>query len=198
MLDLFPQTSLIRLASDATVITAAAGFFGRISWTFASWIIRVMEEKLSEKPRVIEIVVSKSDGVFDPTKTSPKCLIVRYGSDQYIERMASDSERYAGRLRNEIINIEISREVETTAINFILKLPVHQRLGTQFKCFVDVLDESRLQPTVDFLNTAENIIDVSPSAGPNGNTRIFFLLKIPGCAVVKTVEGYENNMCFPH
>ncbi len=194
----FDESSLLRLVSDATFVTAAAGFVGRISWVFASWVIREAEERFSKKPITIEIVVSKLDGVFDKSKTLPQCLLVRYGSDQYLERMASDSEKYFGRLRNEIIDVEVVRDEAAGVINFVLRLPVHQRLGTQFKCFVDVLDRTRLQAAVDFLNQSEQITDVSCSAGPRGDARIYFLLNVPGCAVVKTVEGYENNICFPH
>lgn len=191
------EASVLKLATDATVITAVAGFFGKIFWSIATWIIRLVEERLAKKPKMIEIVVSKMDGVFDKNKTMPKCLLVRYGTDQYIEHMASDAERYAGRLRNEVIDINVVRDNQAGVVHFVLSLPVHQRLGTQFKCFVDILDGSRYQSTMNFLNSSEQITDVAPSAGPNGEARLYFLLKMSGCAVVKTVDGFENNMCFP-
>lgn len=197
-MNFFDEASVLKIATDATMITAVAGFFGRIFWWLATWATQWFEEKISRAPKTIEIVISKMDGIFDKQKTRPQCLLVRYGTDQYIEHMASDAERYAGRLRNEIIDIEVVKDATTSVVHFVLKLPVHQRMGTQFKCYVDVLDRSRHQAAIDFLNSSEYITDVTPSAGPSGEGRLYFLLQVAGCTVVQTVDGFENNMCFPH
>jgi hypothetical protein len=37
------------------------------------------------------------------------CQIVRYGTDQYIEKMASDQERYEGRLQNRVYKLRTHR-----------------------------------------------------------------------------------------
>ncbi|MDP3833675.1 MAG: hypothetical protein Q8Q82_06910 [Hydrogenophaga sp.] len=194
----FNEARLVATITDATTITAIAGFVGRIFWKLASDFLKVTEEWLSKKPKKIKIVIAKSDGIFNIKKVKPRCLIVRYGTDQYIERIASDSEKYTGRLRNTVIDISVSQSSADSAVYFTLSLPVHRRLGTQFKCFVDVLDDSKKEAVINFLSQSPQISNPSTSASAHGTSRIYFLLKVPECTTVTTVEGYANNMCFPH
>ncbi len=53
------------------------------------------------------------------------CLVVRFGTDDYLASMASEQERHQGRLINRVVEIE--RDA--------LLLPVHRKLGTQFKLY---------------------------------------------------------------
>jgi hypothetical protein len=62
------------------------------------------------------------------------CLVVRYGTDNYLSTLASDQEKFEGRLKNKIIRIETKLDGAENA-NLVLKLPVHKRIGTQFKVF---------------------------------------------------------------
>jgi hypothetical protein len=38
-----------------------------------------------------------------PRKVALRCLIIRYGSDAYLEKLASDHERFEGRIRYEVL-----------------------------------------------------------------------------------------------
>ena len=98
------------------------------------------------------------------SRNEERCLLVRYGADIYLERMASDSDKREGRLRNRVLPNRVSiipapswriwerlihwwkcRVLFYTPVqpdsnniegNFLL--PVHQRLGTQFKLFFQI------------------------------------------------------------
>lgn len=121
------------------------------------------------------------------------CLLIRYGSDDYLKALASDQEKYEGRLKNKILPIETAHDPSGN-VSFTLRLPIHRRLGTQFKCFVNVKDESGMDKVLDFLNSSDVVSDAGPSHGVKAN-RIYFLVK--RFAVVETPEHNRNNMVYP-
>ena len=125
------------------------------------------------------------------------CLIVRYGTDNYIRDMANEQEKFEGQLQNRIIPVKVTVKVNVTKSDrFFLeiKLPVHKRIGTQFKCFATVKDDFQLEALYLILEKCKNIHGVSKSSSQFKN-RVYFLLK--DFETVKTVDGIENNMCFP-
>jgi len=121
------------------------------------------------------------------------CLIIRYGTDQYISTLASDQEKYEGRLQNRLIPIKVSVTSSGTGI-FSLNLPVHKRIGTQFKCFAVARDAQSVRNLKEFLENCEGLSEVSISHSIHSN-RIYFIIDRFG--VVNTVEGIQNNMVFP-
>jgi len=62
------------------------------------------------------------------------CLIIRYGNDKYLKGLATEEERWAGRLQNRVIPIPF--ENRASQLCGVFKLPVHRRLGTQFICAI--------------------------------------------------------------
>lgn len=131
-----------------------------------------------------------------------RCLIIRYGTDQYIEKMASDIDRQNGKLQNRIINFSTRIDTASNETEFALKLPVHRRLGTQFKCFADIDEklptgqkDELLEKLKTFLESSKIVSDVSISSSEHQH-RVYFLLNRFGS--VRTVDGFENNHCFPH
>lgn len=58
------------------------------------------------------------------------CLIVRFGTDDYLVSLASDQDRYEGRLINRVVPVDLA------AAEVKLRIPVHARLGTQFKLYI--------------------------------------------------------------
>lgn len=97
------------------------------------------------------------------------CLLVRYGTDLYFEKLASDQEKYEGRLQNRVLKnrtairwkfdvkdrITLLKglkyswrrvcgwnivEEDAEWLTPVFKLPVHSRLGTQFKFFLEVAE----------------------------------------------------------
>jgi hypothetical protein len=180
---------------DAAVLTSVLAFVCKLSWTAASECVRRLYAWSLRKPQQHRIVVAKTTVPFQKDVAEVFCLIVRYGSDQYIEHMASDREKYDGRLLNEVVKVVVDRSVDGS-VAFSVDLPVHKRLGTQFKCYVDVHPDGPKDAVLEFLSSHDEISDVSASSGLKGGERIYFLLK--KFATVTTVEGFKNNMCFPH
>lgn len=130
-----------------------------------------------------------------------RCLIVRYGTDQYIEKMASEIDRQNGQLQNRIIGVKAATRTTDGNTEFTLELPVHRRMGTQFKCFAEVSNKvaaperEALVKVIDAFITSSNIAtDISASSSEHEH-RVYFLLK--RFAAVTTVDGFQNNHCFP-
>jgi hypothetical protein len=180
---------------DAAVLTMVLAFVSKLSWAAASSLVRQVHTWFLSKPQEHRIVVAKTAVPFEKGSAEIFCLIVRYGSDQYIEHMASDREKYDGRLINKAVKVQVER-AEDGLVSFLLDLPVHKRLGTQFKCYVDVKPGGPKDAVLEFLSSHDGIHDVSTSSSLKGGERIYFLLK--KFATVTTVEGFQNNMCFPH
>ena len=134
-------------------------------------------------------------------KISFHCLIVRYGTDQYIEKMASEIDRQNGQLQNRILNVKSSGGAHGSETEFTLALPVHRRLGTQFKCFVDARKDALpkdkdafIREVKKFLESSKIATDISTSSSEH-HCRVYFLLS--RFAAVETVDGFQNNHCFP-
>lgn len=121
------------------------------------------------------------------------CLVIRYGTDNYIKDMASNQEKYDGRLQNKVIPINTCRGKEKD-LSLELKLPVHNRIGTQFKCFAEIQDSRKVDDLYSILEKCQRIYDISKSSSQFKN-RIYFLLQ--DFVTITTVEGIDNNMCFP-
>jgi len=126
-----------------------------------------------------------------------KCLIIRFGTDQYLRDMADDKEKRIGRLRNEIINLSASayKHEKKTSVN--LCLPVHKRLGVQFKVFFDIKEQWIETEAASKIFTEFRKAGLKPaiSSSPFHKKRIFILL--PEFGTIETVDGIKNNMCFP-
>jgi len=119
------------------------------------------------------------------------CLLVRYGTDSYIEKLASDEERHEGRLRLKLIPVDV--EFDNGNVFFVLNLPVHKRLGTQFKCFVVVSSLDEVQNVVEILQACAHVSDVKQSDSQYKN-RIYFLLD--QFAVVDSIDNIKNNFVY--
>ncbi len=63
-------------------------------------------------------------------------LLIRYGSDDYLRTMAGETDRNVGRPRYAILPMKLSLS-PTGEVLLSFSLPVHRRLGTQFRCFID-------------------------------------------------------------
>lgn len=162
----------------------------KIIWTFFSEVFNRVREWLSREIKHVNINLG-SYHEYLVNKAHFKCLIVRYGTDQYLGTLASDYEKFTGRLRNKEIPIKIEGSED---VRLILRLPVHRRIGTQFKCYVDVVDNDSVQFVKSRLMDCAAIEDISESSSPNVN-RFYFLISNVGTAV--TVDGIKNNMFFP-
>jgi hypothetical protein len=122
------------------------------------------------------------------------CLFVRYGSDDYLMKMASDEERYEGRLRLKLIPIKVQFNEKDQAV-FTLTLAIHKSLGTQFKCFAQARSIERVPAVIERLKNCEHA-SMAQQSDSYHRDRIYLLLdqfvRIP------TVDpAVTNNYIFP-
>ena len=179
---------------SAGVLTALAGFVGRVAWSGATvalgwlhgWHLRTVQRHT--------VALARKQLPFDHQILKPQCLIVRYGTDLYVEHLASDREKHDGRLQNRRIAVPITAHPDGST-TFRLRIPVHKRLGTQFKCFVDVQDPSKATEVLEFLSDCHSIVSPEHSSSPLYPKRIYFLLR--AFDVVESIDKHKNNMCFP-
>ncbi len=172
--------------------TAFITSIAKLTWDF----IKKLEKRFEEQASVFVFEKPIPLGLCEEVLNYGKFyyLLIRYGTDQYIRDMASDEERWIGRLRNEIYALK-AEEGSSGQIVLNLKLKVHRRLGTQFKVFFEL--DSRHEDKLDRVEAAfsESGLEYSFASSPAGKHRIFFILKDFG--TVTTVDGLKNNMCFP-
>jgi len=121
-------------------------------------------------------------------------LLVRFGTDEYLTKIASDQERYEGRLRLKLIPISVKYD-ETDQAVFTLRLPIHKSLGTQFKCFAKARTIELVPAVIDRLKNCEHASMVQQSDSYHRD-RIYFLLD--QFVRITTVDSTViNNFIFP-
>lgn len=125
-------------------------------------------------------------------------IAARFGTEEYLEKYASDEERAEGRWRLAIKKMPMRFDRKGNAF-LTLKIPVHKFLGTQFKCFVVVRgdgDEQKLEQRMRnweaLLPRCKNIVERAEPpephpigrGGPQVHNRLYFLLDtFSTCAV---------------
>lgn len=182
----------LELYLDATLLVALAG----IVWTVASRVTQEIYFKLALRTRKFEFLLTADEGVPENIE-SLNLLFIRYGNDTYLTNLASDQEKYHGRLRNKVIKV-LDRPPES-AQPIRVNINVHRRLGTQFKFFIEVRGDP--QAAIDYLTKHDTISDISSRERPAirlgevPRHRIFFL--VDRLDVVETVDGFKNNFIFP-
>jgi hypothetical protein len=160
----------------------------RLLWSSTSSLILRVREVLDSPVRLCTIALAGWDDV--PGAVQWKCLVVRFGTDAYLMHLASEQERFEGRLRNKVVpvetrNVPLLLGIERHVIG-TFKLPVHRRLGTQFKLFFEVPTEriaERIAKSSAFLETS-----IDKSTRP---IRVWVVARQFGHT--KSVEGYTNN-----
>lgn len=122
------------------------------------------------------------------------CLIIRYGTDEYISKMANDRERFEGRQLLKVRPISAAFDKNGQA-KFKLRLPIHKTMGTQFKCFAEARSLHHVPAVIATLEKCEHASDVKQSDSYK-RERVFFLLD--EFTVVETIHpGIKNNYIFP-
>lgn len=179
---------------ETGVLTAIVGFIGRVAWSGATVVLGWLHSWQLRAVQRHTIALARKQLPFDHRILKPQCLIVRYGTDPYIEHFASDREKHDGRLQNRRIDVPITEHPDGST-TFRLRIPVHKRLGTQFKCFVDVQNASNVTEVLEFLSGCHSIVSPEHSSNPQHPNRIYFLLR--AFNIVESIDQHTNNMCFP-
>lgn len=161
-------------------------------WGMFSEVTNRMRQFFAKRTQVYEVDLGQYHPEFDKV-INFYCLVVRYGTDAYLQCLASDRDRFDGRLQNRVLPIAVEKDKEENA-RFVLDLPVHQRIGTQFKCFAEVKSEEELEIANKALSACVRVHEVSKSSS-QFKYRIYFLLRDFG--TTKSIDGIENNICFP-
>jgi hypothetical protein len=192
--ELWSSKTIIQILVGSAFVTAmintiwflvSAALQGLQHWWNATWTVYPVEFSRGMKEERYAKIRDAIEGF--------SCLHVRYGTDQYLSMLASEQEKYEGRLRNNVLPIKVRFDRAGNAV-FTLRLPLHKRIGTQFKCFVTVRRENMLGSVEEFLKSCDRVKGVSVSRGVKSN-RIYFLLDRFG--EVTTVDGHTNNMVYP-
>lgn len=190
--DLLTSLGKFEVAFDTTLFIAVASAV----WTIVSRLVQAAYFQLSLRTREFEFALEPKKGRPDNI-TALNLLLIRYGNDTYLSTLASDQERFHGRLRNKVIRVADGSTIDEKPIK--VKLRLHKRLGTQFKFFVDVTGDPG--PVIAYLESHDTVEDVSSKERPKRNPndvprhRLFFLLK--RFDTEKTVDGHTNNFLYP-
>lgn len=177
---------------DTTLVVALAA----VIWTVARRLSQELYFMMSLRTEEISFRLAPKKDIPGNIK-SLNYLFIRYGNDSYLEKMASDEERYHGRLRNKVVCV--TNKKPRSGDEVMVRIRLHKRLGTQFKFFIDI--EGDPKPAVQYLNDHPSINDVFCKKIPGTKTsgaeyhRVFFL--VDWLETVKTVDGHTNNFIYP-
>jgi hypothetical protein len=122
-----------------------------------------------------------------------RLLVVRYGTDDYLRSLAGNADRQIGRPRHISRNMRLRLSASGEAI-LRWTLPVHRRMGTQFRCYVLTRKGAGGLAVLSDILKHYDEIDVLPSDLPE-RRRVYFLLK--HFEEITTAEGARNNYAAP-
>jgi len=122
-----------------------------------------------------------------------RLLVVRYGTDDYVRSLAGEADRHIGRPRHASRGMRLRLSASGEAI-LRWTLPVHRRMGMQFRCYVLTRKGGGgLAVLADILRHYDEIEVLQPDLPER--RRVYFLLKhFQG---VTTAEGSRNNYVAP-
>lgn len=122
-----------------------------------------------------------------------RIMVERYGTEDYLRALASDADRRIGRPRHSSSGMRLSLSPSGEAI-LRWTLPVHRRLGTQFRCYVLTrTGAGGLSVLADILKHYDEIEVLQPDLPER--KRIYFLLS--HFPVIASAEGVRNNYIAP-
>ena len=120
-------------------------------------------------------------------------LLVRFGTDDYLRNMAGPGDRDVGRPRYATAAMSLSLS-PTGEVILQWSLPVHRRLGTQFRCFIETRHGVAGPSVLTGMLKHYDEIEILDAAVENPQ-RVYFLLK--RFPVVTTAEGIRQNFVLP-
>ncbi len=120
-------------------------------------------------------------------------LLVRYGTDDYLRNMAGAADRDAGRPRYATLPMKLSLSPGGEAV-LRWTLPVHRRLGTQFRCYIATRPGATGPAMLKDMLAHYDEIDVLAPDVPEP-TRLYFLVK--RFPTTTTAEGIRQNYVLP-
>jgi hypothetical protein len=190
-----PQSPLYQILLGSAVITTVIN----ITWFIISSCLAFVAHRVHLRVKSHQFVLgqgvtrAKYEALFRNI-SSFHCLLVRYGTDDYIIKMASDRERFEGRQQLKVLPITVAFDADDRAI-FTLKLPIHKSLGTQFKCFAEARSVAQVPAVIAALKECEHARCVKQSDSYK-RTRVYFLLD--HFVAMDTINAeVQNNYIYP-
>ena len=122
-----------------------------------------------------------------------RLLVIRYGSEDYLRAMAGEADRHAGRTRHDVINMKLALS-PIGEVTLSWRLPIHRRLGTQFRCYIDVREGGTGGDVLTGMLSHYDEIAVLATEVPNP-ARLYFLLK--RFRVITGADGLKQNFALP-
>ena len=98
-----------------------------------------------------------------PAQVTICCLTIRYGVDEYLERLASEQEKFEGRTRLRIDRFVFRLDREARTYRGKLAIRVHKRLGTQFKLFIEADGNRHAESIIKLLESLDGVVEVTRS-----------------------------------
>ena len=183
------------ILAGSTVVTAAINVTWFVISSVLTWITRWLRLRTKSHDFVLGNTITRQKyEELSQDISGFYCLFVRYGSDDYLMKMASDEERYEGRLRLKLIPIEVKFNEKDQAV-FTLTLTIHKSLGTQFKCFAQARSIERVPAVIERLKKCEHA-SMPRQSDSYHRDRIYFLLD--QFVQIPTVDpAVTNNYIFP-
>ncbi|MBU6499771.1 MAG: hypothetical protein KGJ41_07590 [Rhodospirillales bacterium] len=181
---------------------AVATFVVLVVWSgwrlFTSLVGELLEIQATRQRVVIARGLTRHD--YDQVRRSIRgwhLLVVRYGTDDYLRNLAGAEDRHAGRPRYTTLPMRLSLSGSGEVV-LSWSLPVHRRLGTQFRCYIDIRapvagGNSGPEVLMGMLKHYDEIEVLAPDVAEP--TRLYFLLK--RFAVIPGGEGVRQNLARP-
>jgi hypothetical protein len=190
-----PQSPLYQILIGSAVVTTVIN----VTWFVVSSSLNAIARRARLRVQLHEFALGRGitrQEYEDLSKNISAfyCLLVRYGTDDYMMKLANDGERFEGRQQLKLFRIEATFDKSGLAV-FKLRLPIHKTLGTQFKCFVEARTLEHAPAALAALKKCDRASDVKQSDSYH-RTRIYFLLD--QFMIIDTVNaGIQNNYIFP-
>jgi hypothetical protein len=185
---------LVGMMLDVAIITAVAC----VVWNGLMLIGRAIADTLEVTGVQHRLVIARglTRHDFDQVRKSIRgwrLMVVRYGTDDYLRALAGEADRHIGRPRHSSSDMRLSLSASGEAI-LRWKLPVHRRLGTQFRCYVVTRKgDGGLSVLADILKHYDEIEVLQPDLPERRH--VYFLLA--HFQIVTTAEGARNNYVAP-
>lgn len=177
----------------AVATTVVAAVWGALRLA-VSQITDMLEVETTKQRMVIARGLTRHD--FEQVRKAIRgwyLLLVRYGTDDYLRSMAGPGDRHVGRPRYATLGMTLSLS-PTGEVTLQWSLPVHRRLGSQFRCYIETR-HGTTGPSVltGMLKHYDEIEVLEPEV--EDPKRVYFLLK--RFPVITTPEGIKQNFVLP-
>jgi hypothetical protein len=175
----------------ATLVVVAVWFTLKLATGFAADVLEV--QNLRQR-LVVARGLTRHD--FEQVRKAIRgwyVLMIRYGTDDYLRNMAGEADRNVGRPRYSTLPMKLSLSATGEAV-LGWTLPVHRRLGTQFRCYIATRAGADGPAMLTDMLAHYDEIEVLPPDVPEPSRLYFLVKRFP---TTTTAEGTRQNFVLP-